>query len=88
MHIDRLGALLIHQKDDATTGFGQGRPVAGMHGLNQRWSISAHFVRSNDFARLEDRSNLSVQCVEERRRKRFCLYRVRQLVRRILLRLH
>ena len=59
-----------------------------MHRLDQGRCVAPNLIWSHDLAWLKDRSNLSIQCVEQRRRKWLSLDCVRHLVWRILFRLH
>ena len=69
--VDGRHGVLVHEEDDLATGFGEGRPVAGEDGLIERFVVAADVVGSDDFAGLEDGTDLGVEGVEGRGGKWF-----------------
>src|SRR5947209_3949496 len=69
LSIDRSSVLLIQQKDDLTPRLGQCGPSCCTNRRIQSGCSAAHVIWSDHLVGLEDRTNLCIECIKDRRRK-------------------
>src|SRR3954452_20067298 len=80
--------VLIHQEDHTAPSLLQSWPSASVNSRFEAPQLAANLVRSDIFARLEDRSDLRIQIIEHRGSERLRLDHIRPLLAVIFFRLN